>query len=159
VQELGGLGKWSNVAEPLCLSPARPYNGAMKLRIHGNSIRFRIAQSEMAALVAGARVDDSVQFGPAPSAILVYAVETSSQCSEVRASYSEGVIRVTIPANLARTLENTDQVGIEHVQPIEKGAVLKITLEKDFHCFHPRPGENETDNFPNPNHDQQEAKS
>jgi hypothetical protein len=130
----------------------------MKLRIHGNSIRFRITQREMAALVAGTGLEDSVQFGPAPSEILTYVVETSSRCSEVRASYSEGVIQVTIPANLARTFESTDQVGIEHVQPIAKGAVLKIILEKDFHCFHPRPGENESDNFPNPNQDQQKAK-
>jgi hypothetical protein len=147
------------VAEPLCPLQACHYNAAIKLRIHANSIRFRITQSEMATLVAGGRLEDSVQFGPAPSAILTYAVETSSQCSEVRASYSEGVIRVTIPANLARTLESPDQVGIEHVQPIAKGAILKIILEKDFHRSHPRPGENESDNFPNPNQDQLKAKS
>jgi hypothetical protein len=147
------------VAEPLCPLQACHYNAAMKLRIHGNSIRFRITHSEMVAMVAGARLEDSVQFGPAPSAILTYAVETSSQCSEVRASYSKGVIRVTIPVNLARTLESPDQVGIEHVQPIAKGAVLKIVLEKDFHCFHPRSGENETDNFPNTKHDQEKPES
>jgi uncharacterized protein DUF7009 len=47
----------------------------MKLRIHGSSIRFRITQSEMAALVDGARLEDSVQFGPAQTEILNYAVE------------------------------------------------------------------------------------
>jgi len=132
---------------------------AMKLRIHGNSIRFRISQSEMAALVAGAGLEDSLQFGPAPGEKLAYILETSSRCSEVRALYSEGVIQVTIPSNLARTLESTDQIGIEHFQPIARGAGLKIILEKDFHCSHPRPGENENDNFPNPNQDQRQAKS
>ena len=132
---------------------------AMKLRIHGNSMRFRITQSEMAALAAGAGLEDSLQFGPAPGERLAYVLETSSQCSEIRASYSDGVIHVTIPANLARTLESTDQVGIEHVQPTAKGAGLKISLEKDFHCFHSRPDENESDNFPNPKQDQRQAKS
>jgi hypothetical protein len=159
VQELRSLGKWGNVVEALCPSQGRHYNAAMKLRIHANSIRFRITQSEMATLGAGGRLENSVQFGPAPSELLTYAVEVSSQCSEVRTSYSEGVIRVTIPANLARTLESPDQVGIEHVQPIAKGAPLKIILEKDFHCSHPRPDENESDNFPNPNKVQQTAKS
>jgi hypothetical protein len=122
----------------------------MKLRIHGNSIRFRVTQSEMAALMAGTRLEDSVQFAPAPSVRLTYAVETSSQCSEVRASFSKGTIQVTLPANLVHALGSTDQVGIEHTQLIANGAALKILLEKDFHCSHPKADENESDNFPNP---------
>ena len=130
----------------------------MKLRIHGNSIRFRITQSEMAALVDGVRLEDSVQFGPAQTEILCYAVEISPQCLEVRALYSQGVIQVVLPVNLARALAGTDQVGIEHVQSIAQGVALKIVLEKDFQCFHPRTGENESDNFPNPKPNQQAAK-
>jgi hypothetical protein len=122
----------------------------MKLRIHGNSIRFRITQSEMAALVDGVRLGDSLQFGPAQTEILSYAVEISPQCSEVRALFSKGMIQVVLPVNLARAWAGTDQVGIEHVQPVAEGVALKIVLEKDFQCFHPRAGENESDNFPNP---------
>jgi len=129
----------------------------MKLRIHGNSIRFRITQGEMAALVDGARLEDSVQFGPTQTEILSYALEISPQCSEVRASYSKGVIQVTLPLNLAQPWASTNQVGIEHVQSIAKGVALKIVLEKDFQCFHPRPGENEGDNFPNPKPIQKKA--
>lgn len=130
----------------------------MKLRIHGNSIRFRITQSEMAALVGGVRLEDSLQFGPAQTEILSYAVEISPQSSEVRALYSKGVIQVILPVNLARALAGTNQVGIEHVQSIAEGVTLKIVLEKDFQCFHPRPGENESDNFPNPKPNQHMAK-
>jgi len=130
----------------------------MKLRIHGNSIRFRITQSEMAALVDGVRLEDSVQFGPGQTEILSYAVKISPQCSEVRALYSKGVIQVILPVNLARALASTNQVGIEHVQSIAEGVTLKIVLEKDFQCFHLRPGENESDNFPNPKPNQQTAK-
>jgi hypothetical protein len=122
----------------------------MKLRIHGNAIRFRVTQSEMAALAAGGKLEESVQFGLAPSEILTYAVEISSQCSDVRASYSKGMIEVTLPADLARAWANTNQVGIEHSQSIGTGAVLEITLEKDFHCLHPAPGEDQRDTFPNP---------
>jgi len=130
----------------------------MKLRIHGNSIRFRITQSEMAALVDGIRLEDTVQFGPAQTEILSYALEISPQCSEVRALYSQGVIQVVLPVNVARALAGTDQVGIEHVQSVAEGVALKIVLEKDFQCFHPKPGENESDNFPNPRPNQQAAK-
>ena len=112
----------------------------MKLRIHGNSIRFRITQGEMAALVDGARLEDSVQFGPTQTEILSYTAGISPQCSEVRASYSKGMIQVTLPVNLAQPWASTNQVGIEHVQSIAKGVALKIVLEKDFQCFHPRAG-------------------
>jgi hypothetical protein len=84
---------------------------------------------------------DSVQFGAVQTEILSYAVEISPQCSEVRASYSKGMIQATIPVNLARVLASTNQVGIEHVQSIAKTVALKIVLEQDFQCFHPRPGE------------------
>jgi len=130
----------------------------MKLRIHRNSIRFRITQSEMAALLDGVMLEESVQFGPAQTEILSYAVEISPQCSEVRALYSKGRIQVILPGILARDLANTNQVGIERVQSIAENVTLKIVLEKDFQCFHPRPGENESNNFPNPNPNQQVAK-
>lgn len=129
----------------------------MKLRIHGNSIRFRITQSEMAALADGTKLEDSLQFGPAQTEILSYALEISSQCSEVRAAYSKGVIQVILPTNLARALTDPSQVGIEHAQPVAKGVTLKIVLEKDFQCLHSRPGESESDNFPNPKLNEQVA--
>ena len=104
----------------------------------------------MAALAAGGRLEESAQFGPDPSEVLTYTLEMSSQCSDVRASYSKGMIQVTLPADLARTWATTNQVGIEHAQPIGTGGALKIILEKDFHCLHPAPGEDQHDNFPNP---------
>ena len=122
----------------------------MKLRIHGNSIRFRVTQNETAALAAGARLEESAQFGTAPGEIFTYAVETSSQCHDVRASYSKGMIQVTIPADMARAWATTSQVGIEHAQQVATGTVLKIIIEKDFQCLHSRLAEDERDNFPNP---------
>jgi hypothetical protein len=122
----------------------------MKLRIQGNSIRFRVTQSEMAALASGAKLEESTQFGPAPSEVLTYAIEMSPQCSYIYSSYSKGKIEVTFPADLVRTWASTGQVGIEHSQPLARGEVLKITLEKDFHCLHSKLGEDQRDNFPNP---------
>ena len=122
----------------------------MKLRIHGNSIRFRVTQSEVAILAAEGKLENWAQFTPSAADRFGYAIEVSSQCSEMHASCSGGVILVTLPANLARTWANTNQVGIEHAQPAADGGVLRIAVEKDFRCLHSRPGENETDNFPNP---------
>ena len=122
----------------------------MKLRIEGNSIRFRVTQSEMAALSSGARLEESAQFGLSPSETLTYAIELSSASAGVHASFSKGIIRLTLPTDLAHVWATTSQVGIEHSQPIAGDAVLKIILEKDFNCLHRRAGEDQRDNFPNP---------
>ena len=38
----------------------------MKLRIKGNSLRFRVTQSELAKLVELGRVEETIYFGPEP---------------------------------------------------------------------------------------------
>lgn len=101
-------------------------------------------------LAAGGKLESWMQFTPSAADRLGYAIEVSSQCSDVCASWSEGVILVMLPANLAWTWANTNQIGIEHAQPAANGSVLQIAVEKDFRCLHSRPGENETDNFSNP---------
>jgi hypothetical protein len=122
----------------------------MKVRIHDNSIRFRLTQSEVARLAAEGRVEGSVRFAPAPDDLFTYAVETSAQCVEVRAQRSEREIWVTLPENLARAWATRDQVSIEHVQRIGADALLRILVEKDFRCLHPGQKEGDADSFPNP---------
>jgi hypothetical protein len=123
----------------------------MKLRIQGNYIRFRLTQSEVATLAAGARLEESTQFAPAASDFFTYVVEKASQCREVRAWRSDGQIGVTLPDDLVQAWAKTDQVAIEHCQPVGEGAVLHIAVEKDYRCLHSGKDGEENDNFPNPN--------
>jgi hypothetical protein len=122
----------------------------MKLRIQGNSIRFRVTQGEVATLAAGGKLESWIEFAPLATAKLGYTVAVSSEFAEMNASCSNGVILVNLPANLVRTWASTDQVGIEHVQPTSDGGVLRIVVEKDFRCRHTRASEDEDDNFPHP---------
>lgn len=140
----------SKVEAALGCSTAHIYNERMKLRIHGNSIRLRVNQSEVATLAAGGKLESWVQFVPSAADRLGYAIEISAQCSEVCASCSNGVLLVTLPESLAQTWASTNQVGIEYDQPTTDGSFLRIGVEKDFRCRHFRPGEDESDNFPNP---------
>jgi hypothetical protein len=123
----------------------------MKLRIQGNYIRFRLTQSEVARLAAGGRLEESTQFTPAASDLFTYVVEKASPCSEVRAWRSDGQIGVTLPDDLVRAWAKTDQVAIEHSQPVGEGAVLRIAVEKDYRCLHSQKDEDESESFPNPN--------
>ena len=122
----------------------------MKLRLQDNSIRFRLTQSEVAALAAGARVEVSVRFAAAPADPLIYSVETSAQCSEVRAERSECEICVILPHDLTRLWATTSRVAIEHHQRIGPEAFLSISVEKDFRCLHSGRAADDADNFPNP---------
>jgi hypothetical protein len=122
----------------------------MKLRIRGNSIRFRLTQAETVALATKGRVEETIQFTASPNDQLTYVVQTSPLCSEVRAWRSPSEVGVTLPANLAHLWTSTDQVGIERSQAITQDVTLQIVVEKDFRCLQPKPGEDESDNFPNP---------
>lgn len=120
----------------------------MKLRIHGNSLRFRLSQSEVALLASEGKLEASVQITPAASDLFIYALETSSQAQEVRAWRSDCKIGVTLPEQLVRSWAASDQVGIEQIQPVGAGAHLRIAVEKDFDCLHPGTHHHEGHNFP-----------
>lgn len=47
----------------------------MKLRIKGNSLRLRVSRSEVAKLLKGQRVEETIHFAPQSAAPLSYALE------------------------------------------------------------------------------------
>ncbi len=125
----------------------------MKIRMSGNSIRLRLSQSEVKAFLEKGEVSDQVRFGPTAEAVLTYCVKRS-QAAEIAASFSNSCITVHVPAELGDTWAKSEQeIGIEHLSRFattENGA-LRILVEKDFKCLADRPGEDEQDNYPNPN--------
>jgi len=119
----------------------------MKLRIHGNSLRLRLNQSEVAQFSKTGFIEDSVRF--APSANFAYTIESCSSIPAPLASFQNGWLRVRIPAAMATEWFTSDRVGISAEQPVESGKPLFILVEKDFQCLH---GDVERDPnaYPNP---------
>jgi len=122
----------------------------MKLRIRGNSIRLRLGESEVAQLVKDGRVSESIQFSAFPGSRLTYTVVTSPDAKEITARLRDSEIEVTVPEGLGQGWANSEQVGLNHVQPIDNEVNLSILIEKDFRCLEPRPGEDQSDTFTNP---------
>ncbi len=125
----------------------------MKLRLHDGSIRFRLTRSEVEKLLADGRVEGSLQFTPAPDDGLTYALETCASCDTIRAQRTPGEICVIVPKGMAQAWAMTDQVAIEHFQPVGLGAGLQILIEKDFRCLHrddTQQEHNAADLYPNP---------
>lgn len=119
----------------------------MKLRIKGPTLRLRLTQGEMRALLEEGAVEEHVPFAPAVR--LVYRLRRDAAASEISASFRNGVVEIRIPEALAREWCNTERVTLAHEQALPEGP-LRITLEKDFACLAPREGEDESDNFPHP---------
>src|SRR5579863_2836339 len=113
----------------------------MKLRLHSNTLRLRLSQSDVARLAESGRVEEKIEF--APGQALVYALE-SRPAAAVAASFDGMRIEVVVPAELAAVWMESGETGIEG-----SGGTVKILIEKDFVCAH-GPKEENADAFPNP---------
>lgn len=125
----------------------------MKLRIRGDSLRFRLTQGEVSQLLAGRKISESVHFSGADGNALTYSLETSERAVQPVAHFAGREIQVDLPLAMVEPWAKTDQVGIESAQPIGDGKHLRIIVEKDFRCLQPRADEDERDHFPHPESD------
>ena len=119
----------------------------MKLRIHGNSLRLRLSQSEVAQFSKTGFVEDGTQF--APGVRLAYSIESSSSLPAPLASFQDHWLRIQVPSAAATEWFTTDRVAISADQPIEADKALSILIEKDFQCLHGG-AERDPDAYPNP---------
>lgn len=121
----------------------------MKLRLRGDSLRFRLTQGEVSKLHAGESVRESVHFSSASDHSFRYSIEPSCSAEHLCARFENGEILVEIPKALLELWASTDQVGVEFAQPLTEGKALRLVIEKDFRCLRQR-SEDEQDNFPHP---------
>jgi len=122
----------------------------MKLRIKGDSLRLRVSRAELARLLAGERVDDTIHFGPTPEARLTYALESVSGgvCASVRHSATE--IAIILSEGQLRSWGEAGRVGIYTTVDVGLAVRLELIIEKDFACLD-RTDEDGEDTFANPN--------
>jgi hypothetical protein len=121
----------------------------MKLRIKGDSLRLRLTQGEVHELKERGAVEDRVRFGV--GAALTYRLKRDSSSRAISASYANGTVEVRLPERDALSWCKSNEVTLAGAQPAAADAELRIVVEKDFACLTAREGEDESDNFPNPN--------
>ncbi|HEX5462084.1 MAG TPA: hypothetical protein VFX20_19110 [Steroidobacteraceae bacterium] len=119
----------------------------MKLRIKGDSLRLRLAQGEMRALVERGAVEDRVSFPG--GAALRYRLRMDKNSNVISSSYVQNLIEIIVPEAQAQHWYGTDLVTLSATGPVATGE-QRIVLEKDWACLAPREGEDESDNFPHP---------
>ena len=118
----------------------------MKLRIKGNSLRLRLSRPEANAVSAGQRVEESTRF--ADGSILGYALQPADVAAP-SARFANGLVEVQVPAAAAADWADSQQVALIDADGVRDGE-LTILIEKDFTCVEPRPGEDQSELFPNP---------
>ena len=118
----------------------------MKWRIKDNTIRVRFTQTEMDQLSAGERIESKLDFPGGRALTFAVAVD---DIGEVQCDLDEAIL-VTLPQAQVEDWNQSDRVGLENTILLQSGGTLQILVEKDFKCLTVRPGEDESDMYPNP---------
>jgi hypothetical protein len=120
----------------------------MKLRIHGDCLRFRLGPGDVQQLTQRGGVTAKISFGGLSE--LAYSLVVSEAAAAIRASFESGVIRVEIPMRVAIGWAGGDEVGMEARQTVGAGRTLNILVEKDFECLDAAGNEPGEKRYPNP---------
>jgi len=122
----------------------------MKLRIKGDSLRLRVSRSEVARLLAGDCLEETIHFASEANAKFTYALQRDRLVSRPTVIYTQNRVAILIPADLANAWAVTDQAGIAEDISLGELGSLALLIEKDFACLD-RSEEDNEDTFPNPN--------
>lgn len=112
----------------------------MKIRIKGNSLRYRLTKSDMYRLANEGYLEDKTDFGGRE---LVYVIQKTNSKS-LSAFFNDNVICLQMPGQIITELDTTDKIGFEG-----KEGNLQLLVEKDFTCLD-EVDEDQSDNYPNP---------
>jgi hypothetical protein len=112
----------------------------MKIRIKGNSLRYRLTKSDVYRLAQEGYLEDQTDFG---GRALIYVIQKTNG-KELSAFFNDNVICLQIPGKMINELDSTDRVGFEGME-----GNLHLLVEKDFTCLDDV-DEDQSDNYPNP---------
>ena len=106
----------------------------MKVRIQGNSFRFRLKQPEVERFMAEGIIAETVEFGPAAASCLTFSLKITQQEKSSVVFQSDTVI-FYVPAAISGEWGSTNSTGFE--EWIDTGAdrKMKLLVEKDFRCM------------------------
>ena len=120
----------------------------MKIRIKGNSIRYRLTKTEIANFGKNGYLEERTEF--ANGASFRYRLERKTGAEELEAAFSDNTITLTVPEKIADEWIATEVVGYNNTVPIDEGKELFLLIEKDFVCLD-HTFEDQSDNYDNPN--------
>ena len=121
----------------------------MKLRILGNSIRFRLGRSEVERFGELGVIEETVRLGGSPANALKYSLKVVDG-DLFTSEFVNGNVIVGIPRMLAESWVNSDAVTISGRKILDEDSDLKILIERDFVCLNAHNDEDQSDRYPHP---------
>ena len=118
----------------------------MKIRIKGNTVRFRLTKSDISTLTETGELSDQTEF---IGNTLIYKI-SSSVNEALSADMIQNVITLYVPENVLSDWASTNQVSLEGNMPLRNDSSLYLLLEKDFKCIDGDTSEDQSDFFENP---------
>jgi hypothetical protein len=119
----------------------------MKIRIKGNSVRYRLTRSEVETFSKNGFLSETTHF---LSNTLTYALKAAPGQDELSADLNNNNITLYFPDTEKEIWYRSERVGYKHVQVLPDGTRLTLLIEKDFACLD-HVDEDQSDNYPNPN--------
>jgi hypothetical protein len=120
----------------------------MKIRIKGNSIRFRLTKKDVTRFATEGWVEEKTVF---PGGInFRYVLSREDGITEMNTRFSHNCISILVPASIAEEWTSTEIVGFDNNVELENGDKLFLLIEKDFACLD-HTTEDQSDMYPNPN--------
>ncbi len=117
----------------------------MKIRIRGNSVRFRLTKNEVEHLCREKFIEERTNFSIQD---FVYEVRVANT-EQLDIHFVNNKISLEISESQLDNWDNNNRVGFSHSVTTSNGKTIDLLLEKDFTCLEDR-GEDESDNYPNP---------
>ena len=121
----------------------------MKLRIKGNSLRLRVSRSELASLLDGGRIEETIHFSASPEAKLTYALNSAVQSAAVSIEYEPQAVTVILSKDQTCVWGSESEVGVYGELDIGDAGFLEVIVEKDFACLD-QSDEDNIDTYANP---------
>jgi hypothetical protein len=121
----------------------------MKLRIKGNSLRLRLARSELMKLIDTGHIEETIYFSANEQCRLTYALEHEPDLIGATLRYDSPEVAIVLPKKEATTWAEGNQVGIYATVDLGPRGTLDLIVEKDFACLDLSDADN-LETFPNP---------
>lgn len=119
----------------------------MKIRIKGNSIRYRLTKSEVDMFCKTGRLEEVTNFG---NSVFTYAIQAKEAIHMLDAQFEANTVTLFLDKEKSKHWFESNEVGFTHSVKKGNGTNLLLLLEKDFACLDERE-EDQSDNYPNPN--------
>ncbi|MBW8685640.1 DUF7009 family protein [Chitinophaga rhizophila] len=118
----------------------------MKIRIRGNSIRYRLDKKDIDILRNEGKIEESTLIGAGE---LHFCIKAKNGATEPFIKLEGSAIHLSFPKEQVTEWIDTDLVGFSAEIPNADGSAVHILVEKDFKCLTER-DEDDSNAFDNP---------